>query len=87
VDPAPLSELHELLHSGDLAAARELLARTAWTNLANVLRALPEEERRTAFGLLHPGAATRLRARLTDQEQRDLGWSDRAGDLRPEVSS
>ena len=72
MDVAPLSELHEHLRSRNLDAARDLLHRTAWTSLANVLRVLPEDEKRMAFGLLDPLTAARLRTQLTDQERRDL---------------
>ena len=83
VDPAPLSRLHEHLRSRDLDAARELLHRTAWTNLANVLRALPEDEKRVASDLLDPGTAARLREQLTDQERDDLDPAPRPRDSMP----
>jgi Mg/Co/Ni transporter MgtE len=83
VDPAPLSELHEHLRSRDLDAARAVLHRTAWTNLANVLRALPEDEKRVASDLLDPATAAQLRERLTDQERDDLDPSPHSRDAEP----
>lgn len=72
MDRAPLSELHDHLRRRDLDAARHLLRRTPWTNLANVVRVLPEEEKRLVLDLLDPATAARLRTRLTDEERGDL---------------
>ncbi|GAA4811042.1 hypothetical protein GCM10023200_56050 [Actinomycetospora chlora] len=83
MDPAPLSELHEHLRRNDLAAARDTLRRTRWTNLANILRVLPEDEKRAAFGLLDPLTAATLRERLTDDERRDVEAAPDAAGPRP----
>jgi Mg/Co/Ni transporter MgtE len=64
--------LHDHLSRRDLDAARDLLRRTQWANLANVVRVLPEDEKRLAFDLLDPVTAAELRARLTTEERRDL---------------
>ena len=66
--PGPLTKLTESLAAGDLATATAILSETPWTNITNVVRALPEPERVTAIALLEPEAANQVFHELTDEE-------------------
>jgi Mg/Co/Ni transporter MgtE len=64
----PLTELTESLAAGDLAAAAAILRDTAWPNVTNILRALPESHRVTVIALLEPETANQVLHELSDEE-------------------
>ena len=68
----PLTRLRQALLTGDRHHAVWLLRHTRWTNLCNVLRALPARVRPNAYRLLDSQQLSEIDRQLTEPERLEL---------------